>query len=191
MKSNALSLRSARFRRISSQRTSPASTASLNVATSEWVLGTTVTKNPRWLSIVRKIDYIKQPPHDLLPILKSDANVRIWVWNPRGNQYVFRPNHLHKPFDDPRARRALWYAFNQEDFPKAVVGDPEYYKTCKAMFVCETTLASESGMDGLLTSNFEKARLLLREAGYDGTPVVLMHSTDLYNLTNLAPLPSS
>src|SRR5262245_40068377 len=41
---------------------------------------------------------------------------------------------------------------------------------------------------GLLTSNFEKARMLLREAGYDGTPVVLMHSTDLYNLTNLAPV---
>jgi len=135
-----------------------------------------------------EVDYIEQPPHDLLPILKSDANVRIWVWNPRGNQYVFRPNHLHKPFDDPRVRRALWFAFNQEDFPKAVIGDPAYYKTCKAMFVCETTLASESGMDGLLTSNFEKAKMLLREAGYDGTPVVLMHSTDLYSLTNLAPV---
>jgi len=31
-------------------------------------------------------------------------------------------------------RRALWFAFNfafnQEDFPKAVVGDLAYYKTC-------------------------------------------------------------
>lgn len=30
------------------------------------------------------VDYT-EPPHDLLPILNSDANVRIWVWNPRGN----------------------------------------------------------------------------------------------------------
>ena len=30
------------------------------------------------------VDYI-EPPHDLLPILNSDANVGIWVWNPRGN----------------------------------------------------------------------------------------------------------
>jgi peptide/nickel transport system substrate-binding protein len=69
-----------------------------------------------------------------------------------------------------------------------VIGDPAYYKTCNAMFVCETPLASESGMDGLLTSNLATARSLLKEAGYDGTPVVLMHSTDLYNLTNLAPV---
>ena len=43
-------------------------------------------------------------------------------------------------------------------------------------------------MEGLLESNFQKARDLLKEAGYDGTPVVLMHSTDLVVLTNLAPV---
>ena len=39
-----------------------------------------------------------------------------------------------------------------------------------------------------MTSDFEKARALLREAGYDGTPIVLLHSTDLQVLTNLAPV---
>ena len=37
-------------------------------------------------------------------------------------------------------------------------------------------------------SNFDKASELLKEGGYDGTPVVLMHSTDLYVLANLAPV---
>ncbi len=46
-------------------------------------------------------------------------------------------------------------------------------------------------MDGLLTSNAKKAQELLKEAGYDGTPVVLMHSTDLKALTNLAPVAKS
>ena len=46
-------------------------------------------------------------------------------------------------------------------------------------------------MEGLLESNFQKARDLLKEAGYDGTPVVLMHSTDLQVLTNLAPVAKS
>ena len=32
---------------------------------------------------------------------------------------------------------------------------------------------------------------LLKEAGYDGTPVVLLHSTDLQVLTNLAPVAKS
>ncbi len=37
----------------------------------------------------------------------------------------------------------------------------------------------------------KKAQELLKEAGYDGTPVVLMHSTDLKVLTNLAPVAKS
>jgi peptide/nickel transport system substrate-binding protein len=32
---------------------------------------------------------------------------------------------------------------------------------------------------------------LLKEAGYDGTPIVLLHSTDLASLTNLAPVAKS
>ncbi len=46
-------------------------------------------------------------------------------------------------------------------------------------------------MDGLLTSNMKKAQELLKEANYDGTPIVLMHSTDLKILTNLAPVAKS
>jgi peptide/nickel transport system substrate-binding protein len=72
-----------------------------------------------------------------------------------------------------------------------VIGNADYYKVCKAMFVCGSALATDAGMDGLLESNFQKARDLLKEAGYDGTPVVLMQSTDLVVLTNLAPVAKS
>ncbi|MGE3065561.1 MAG: ABC transporter substrate-binding protein [Hyphomicrobiaceae bacterium] len=138
-----------------------------------------------------EIDFIEAPPHDLLPLVKADSNVKLYDWNVLGNQFTFRPNWLHKPFDNPKVRQALLYAFNQEDFLKAVVGDPEYYKVCKSYFICGTALYSEKGMDGLLDSNFKKAQELLKEAGYDGTPIVLMHSTDLQILTNLAPVAKS
>ena len=138
-----------------------------------------------------EIDYIEAPPHDLYPLLKGDANIQLVDWNPLGNQYTFRFNTLHKPFDNPKVRQALFYAFNQEDFLKGVIGDPEYYKTCKAMFVCGMPLATEKGFEDKLDSNFKKAQELLKEAGYDGTPIVLMHSTDLQVLTNLAPVAKS
>ena len=138
-----------------------------------------------------EIDYFESPPHDLLSLIAADPNVERVVLNPLGNQYVFRPNHLHKPFDNPKIRQALWYAFNQTDFLQASIGNPEYYRPCKAMFGCGTAFASEKGMDGLLQSSFERARELLKEAGYDGTPVVLLHSTDLSVLTNLAPVAKS
>jgi hypothetical protein len=43
-------------------------------------------------------------------------------------------------------------------------------------------------MEGLLKSDFRKAQELLKEASYDGTPIVLLQSTDLQALTNLAPV---
>jgi len=73
----------------------------------------------------------------------------------------------------------------------ATVGDENYMKPCKALFICDTPLATTKGMDALLTSNAKKAQELLKEAGYDGTPVVLMHSTDVKALTNLAPVAKS
>src|SRR5436309_1602751 len=95
------------------------------------------------------------------------------------------------PFNNPKIRQALWYAFNQKDFLDAVIGDPTYYKTCKSEFPCGTAMSTDAGMGGLLESNFQKSKDLLKEAGYDGTPVVLMHSTDLQVLTNLAPVAKS
>ena len=138
-----------------------------------------------------EIDYIEAPPHDLYPLMKKDANVQLLNWNPLGNQFTFRFNVLHKPFDDPKIRQAVLYAFNQEDFLKAVVGSEEYYKTCKALFICGTPFATDLGMEDKLESNMKKARELLAEAKYDGTPIVLMQSTDLQVLTNLAPVAKS
>jgi peptide/nickel transport system substrate-binding protein len=135
-----------------------------------------------------EIDYIEQPSHDLLPLLKADNAIKLVDSNPLGNQYTFRPNHLQKPFDNPKVRQALLYAFNQKDFLNATMGNPEYYKTCKALFVCGSTLGSEKGMEDVLESNVQKAQALLKEANYDGTPIVLLHSTDLQVLTNLAPV---
>jgi peptide/nickel transport system substrate-binding protein len=141
--------------------------------------------------IAGEIDYFEAPTHDLLPTLAKDKAVKIVDWNPAGLQYTLRFNVLHKPFDNAKIRAALWYALNQEDFLKATIGDPKYYKVCKAMFVCGTPLASDAGMEDKLGGNSAKARQLLQEAGYDGTPIVLMQSTDVQLLSNLAPVAKS
>jgi peptide/nickel transport system substrate-binding protein len=141
--------------------------------------------------VAGEIDVIEQPRHDLLPTLEKAKDVKLLEQNPLGNQYALRFNVQHKPFDNPKIRAALYEAFNQEDFLQAAIGDPKYYKVCKAMFICGTPLASEDGMKDKLESNVNKAKALLKEGGYDGTPVVLLHSTDLQVLTNLAPVAKS
>jgi peptide/nickel transport system substrate-binding protein len=135
-----------------------------------------------------EIDYIETPSHDLLPVLKKDANVKLVDYNPLGNQYAFRYNTLFKPFDNAKVRQAVMVAFNQKDFLDAVIGDAAYYKLCKGLFPCGSPNSSTKGMESFLDSNADRAKALLKEAGYDGTPVVLMQSTDLAVLTNLAPV---
>src|SRR5258708_15123314 len=118
-----------------------------------------------------EIDRTEKPQKDLFPVLAKDQNVELVNLDPRGLQYIFRFNVLHKPFDNPKIRQALLYAFNQEDFLKAVIGDPRYYKTCKALFMCGTPFAATKGWEDKLESNIDKPMTLLKEGSSDGTPV--------------------
>ena len=135
-----------------------------------------------------EIDAIEIVPPDLLPLLQKDKNIKITVVNQAGRQYAMRFNVLHKPFDNAKVRQAVLYALEQKAFLDANVGNPDYYKVCKSLFPCGSPLESTKGWEDKVSGNVTKAKQLLQEAGYDGTPVVLMQSTDLQVLTNLAPV---
>jgi peptide/nickel transport system substrate-binding protein len=93
---------------------------------------------------------------------------------------------LHKPMDNPKIRQAVLYALDQKPFLEANVGDPEFYTVCKSVFPCGSPLATTKGWDDKLSGNVAKAKELLKEAGYDGTPVVMMHQTDIAGHNQLA-----
>ena len=63
--------------------------------------------------------------------------------------------------------------------------------TCKSLYPCGSPFETTKGWEDKIESNFAKAKALLAEAGYDGTPVVLMQSTDIASLSNLAPVAKS
>ncbi|SEF47714.1 ABC transporter substrate-binding protein [Billgrantia desiderata] len=131
-----------------------------------------------------EIDYIEQVQVDLLPILESSPDVIVENRDPLGYQTMGRLNFKHPPFDDKRIRQAALKAMNQEDVLAAMMGDPDYYDVCGAIFGCGTPLADDTGSESLLNGGDpEGARQLLEEAGYDGTPIVLMQPTDVSSLT--------
>ena len=111
-------------------------------------------------------------------MLEKNKDVRV-ITSTTPNQYVFRMNWLQPPFNNVKIRQAVTYALSQEEFLQANVGDKRFYRVCKAMFTCDTPLATTAGMDGLIEGNVAKARELLKEAGYDGTVVVIPQPTDL------------
>src|SRR5262249_42301290 len=59
---------------------------------------------------------------------------------------------------------------------------------CKAMFGCGAPFESSAGMTDVLDSRFDESKKLLKELGYDGTPIVVLQSTDIATLVNMAPV---
>ena len=131
-----------------------------------------------------EIDVIENVSHDLLPIIAKDANIKI-ARQPVVNQYQFRMNWLHPPFNKVELRRAAMMALNQVDLLESTIGNKDYFRTCKALFTCGGPYDMAAGMDGLMEGNTAKAAEMVKAAGYDGTPVVLLEPTDLPVLKNL------
>lgn len=130
-----------------------------------------------------EIDYIEQVQVDLLPILEANPDVKIERRDPLGYQTMGRMNFKHPPFNDKKMRQAALLALSQEDILATMVGNPDYYELCGAIFGCGTPLADETGAESLLSGGDpQAAAALLEEAGYDGAPVVLLAPTDVVTL---------
>ncbi len=69
-----------------------------------------------------EVDWWEFPTPDLLPRLRWHAGLVVENPDPFGFIGVLRCNHLHPPFDDPAARRALLPAVVQADYRTAVAG---------------------------------------------------------------------
>lgn len=128
--------------------------------------------------IAGEVDFIEFVPFDLVPMLEKDTRIRVSILNKQGNWTMFRMNFLHPPFNDRRIRQAAMNAVGQKEVLQALIGNEKYYAPCAAVFGCGMPYESEYGRDVVIPANAEKARQLLKEANYDGTPVVIMHPSD-------------
>ena len=129
-----------------------------------------------------EVDYWEAVPADLREVLEAAEDVNVVVADAFGSQGWMRINHLHAPFDNPIARQAIQLVVDQETYLQAIVGTPDLYKTCPAMFMCDTPFASDAGSERVMMQDFDKAKAMLAEAGYNGETIVLMHPTDIATL---------
>src|SRR5699024_11162831 len=79
------------------------------------------------------------------------------------------------------ARQAALAAIDQEQILQADIGNEKYFRTCDAMFGCDTKYATDAGSEDLVKANPEKSKELLKKADYDGSPIVLLRPTDFPN----------
>ena len=123
-----------------------------------------------------EVDYWENPQLDFVPRLEKNPSVSVLVTDPRGSQGILRPNHLHPPFNNKKARQALLHMVDQSSYLQATIGHERFYKTCPAVFMCggmpyESAVAAPR-------PDLERARQLLRESGYDGRPIVVLDPSD-------------
>jgi peptide/nickel transport system substrate-binding protein len=128
-----------------------------------------------------EVDWWENPVADLVPLLKRNRNLNVDIGDPLGNIGSFRINHLNPPFNDVRVRRAVMMALSQADYMQAVVGDDaNLWKTCPSFFTPGSSMYTEEGGDILKgPRDYEGAKKLLKEAGYNGEKIRLIVPTDV------------
>jgi peptide/nickel transport system substrate-binding protein len=127
-----------------------------------------------------EVDWWESPISDLVPLLRSNRSVVVDIADSLGNIGCFRMNHLHPPFNDVRARRAVLMAMSQEDYMRALVGDdPALWKPLPSFFTPGTPLYTEEGGEILKgPRNLDAAKKLLAQSGYAGQPVTCIVAQD-------------
>jgi peptide/nickel transport system substrate-binding protein len=58
------------------------------------------------------------------------------------------------------------------------LGQSNYYRACNSVYACDGPYATTVGAEPIMEHNILRASQLLKESGYDGTPVVVLQITD-------------
>src|SRR6185295_7271546 len=120
-------------------------------------------------------DIWEQLPPDLIPVLSRNKDVTVQNIDPLGSMGMIRFNFLHAPFNNEKMRQALLYAVNQQDYVIGIAGNPKNGHPCYSYFTCGTPLSSEISAEPLKGQrNLDKARSLIKEAGYKGEKIVII-----------------
>jgi peptide/nickel transport system substrate-binding protein len=137
-----------------------------------------------------EIDWIEQPLIDLIPMLGRNRDITVRKFDPFGVVGVVVFNHLQPPFDNPKLRRALLPALDQNAYLSAVIGNqPDFKRAGVGVFTPETPLANNAGLETLTAPrDLALAKKLVAESGYKGEKVVLLCPTDYPTLQAVATM---
>jgi len=134
-----------------------------------------------------EIDMLSWVPAEQYASLKANPKIELLTPVPKGS-YALHINHYVPPFDNPKIAQAAILTLNQEALMRAQMINKDLYNTCTSIYPCGSEY--DSGDTAYFTGKpqFEKAKQLLKEAGYDGKPVVLMNPSDFTLLNKFPPV---
>ncbi len=108
--------------------------------------------------------------------LEAHPNVNTWMAGPRGFDALM-VNARSELLSDPLIRQAILAVAHAEEVARIRYDDEAVWSLSPSIFPEGSAWYSEAGAEYYNQANPERARELLEEAGYDGTPLKLMTST--------------
>jgi len=124
-------------------------------------------------------DWWEQMPPDLIPVLQRNKNVKVENIDPLGSMGLLRFNFLQPPFNNAKMRQAVAMVLSQPNYVLGIAGSMENGRTCYSFFTCGTPLSTDVGAK-IMTGdrNFEKAKALIKESGYNNEKIVIISASD-------------
>lgn len=128
-----------------------------------------------------EVDAWENAANDYVPGLAGDPDIKLID----RSRFIgtMRFNWLQPPFDNIKMRQAVLQVVNQADFMAAMAGDPANWQTCYSVYACIGVGVETRGSEALAgPRDYDKAKKLVAEAGYQGEPVVVMDPADIPQL---------
>jgi peptide/nickel transport system substrate-binding protein len=135
----------------------------------------------RFAALTRgEVDYLEYAPVDMIPRLAADRNIVLARAGGMAElMYAVSINHHQAPMDNVLVRRALQQCLDRaEVLAGAGFGQGLGNPGCASMFMCGAPFSNDAGSEAIARPSLERAQALLREAGYNGERVVLLHPLD-------------
>ena len=125
-------------------------------------------------AISGQYDYVDSLPVESYQRLEQDADKPVLLdhfgWP------IFVMNNKEGPLKNPKIRKAVQMALSESDMLAAGFGDPKFYAVEAAMYPKNYVCHTDIGTENYNIADPEKAKELLDEAGYDGTPLRILTS---------------
>jgi peptide/nickel transport system substrate-binding protein len=125
-----------------------------------------------------QVDWWQEPPIDFIPKIEQNPDLQTFLLDPLGTQGWLRPNWLHPPFNNKKARQALLHMMDQVTYLAWAMGQSELYRPCYSVFGCGGPYETRIGSAPMVEHDLGKARELVKESGYDGQSIVVLQATD-------------
>ncbi len=127
-----------------------------------------------------EVDWLEIPLPDLIPQLRRAKGVVVDRLDPYGLYPVLRPNCLIAPTNNRALRQAILAAVNPVEVMQAFMGeDSSTYNAPIGCFLPGTASANTAAMDRVGgTRPVAEIQKMLKDGGYNGEKLLLMHPTD-------------